>query len=196
MFPGKVRARGDASPQSSKLQLLSNQVANTMTSAALTARGRPVTGRSGTRGQGVHGGNGLHRRWGAMAHRAPLLLAAAAAATLAPRAEAFRHPGLVRLRGPGGPAAGASRSQGLLPAIPHRPRAVTAVHGLQAQADLVASLASGATSLSGAAVLCGVIAFHEMGHFLAAKVQGIRINDFSIGFGPKVRVCTCECVHI
>jgi hypothetical protein len=153
-----------------------------------------VTAHSGKLGQGVHGGSGLHRRWGAMTHRAPLLLAAAAAATLAPRAEAFRHPGLVLLRGPGGPAAGASSSRGLLPSIPQRPRAVPAVHGLQAQADLVASLASGATSLSGAAVLCGVIAFHEMGHFLAAKVQGIRINDFSIGFGPKV--CMCECIHV
>jgi len=67
-----------------------------------------------------------------------------------------------------------------------RCRAASGVQGMQAQQELVASLASGATSLSGAAVLCGVIAFHEMGHFLAAKVQGIRINDFSIGFGPKL----------
>eukprot|EP00960_Hanusia_phi_P046226 757702-Hanusia_phi.AAC.1 len=44
----------------------------------------------------------------------------------------------------------------------------------------------GASSLSGAAVLCGVVAFHEAGHFLAAKVQGIKINDFCIGFGPKL----------
>jgi membrane-associated protease RseP (regulator of RpoE activity) len=64
------------------------------------------------------------------------------------------------------------------------------VQGVKAQADVAAnfaaSVASGASSLSGAAVLCGVIAFHELGHFLAAKVQGIRINDFSIGFGPKL----------
>lgn len=69
-------------------------------------------------------------------------------------------------------------------------RAGGGVQGLRAQTDIAAnvaaSVASGASSLSGAAVLCGVIAFHELGHFLAAKVQGIRINDFSIGFGPKL----------
>jgi hypothetical protein len=64
------------------------------------------------------------------------------------------------------------------------------VQALRAQADIAANIAanvaSGVTSLSGAAVLCAVIAFHELGHFLAAKVQGIRINDFSIGFGPRI----------
>ena len=129
-----------------------------------------------------------------MTHRSLLLAAAAAAAvTLAPSAEAFGHPGRVPLRSPGGPGAPnaavlrarPARADGLA-ARPRRVRAASGVHGLQAQADLAASLASGANSLSGAAVLCGVIAFHEMGHFLAAKVQGIRINDFSIGFGPKL----------
>eukprot|EP00286_Rhodomonas_abbreviata_P024469 CAMPEP_0181291856 /NCGR_PEP_ID=MMETSP1101-20121128/2194_1 /TAXON_ID=46948 /ORGANISM="Rhodomonas abbreviata, Strain Caron Lab Isolate" /LENGTH=420 /DNA_ID=CAMNT_0023396283 /DNA_START=271 /DNA_END=1534 /DNA_ORIENTATION=- len=42
------------------------------------------------------------------------------------------------------------------------------------------------TKFSGAAVLCGVVAFHEAGHFLAARLQGIRVNDFCIGFGPKL----------
>ncbi|TEB14102.1 putative zinc metalloprotease [Pelotomaculum sp. FP] len=31
-----------------------------------------------------------------------------------------------------------------------------------------------------------VIFFHELGHFLAAKLAGIPIQVFSIGFGPKV----------
>lgn len=35
-------------------------------------------------------------------------------------------------------------------------------------------------------VLTGVIAFHELGHFLAARVQGIRIENYSIGFGPEI----------
>ena len=29
-----------------------------------------------------------------------------------------------------------------------------------------------------------LIAVHELGHFLAARLQGIHVNRFSIGFGP------------
>ena len=36
-------------------------------------------------------------------------------------------------------------------------------------------------------VLFGVIiVLHELGHFLAAKLNKIRVNDFSIGFGPSL----------
>lgn len=31
-----------------------------------------------------------------------------------------------------------------------------------------------------------VIAFHELGHFLASKMFGIRVQSFSIGFGPRL----------
>lgn len=31
-----------------------------------------------------------------------------------------------------------------------------------------------------------VIAFHELGHFLFAKLYGVKIPSFSIGFGPKL----------
>jgi membrane-associated protease RseP (regulator of RpoE activity) len=34
------------------------------------------------------------------------------------------------------------------------------------------------------AVLAVLIVVHEMGHFLAARLQGIHVNRFSIGFGP------------
>ena len=30
------------------------------------------------------------------------------------------------------------------------------------------------------------IFFHELGHFLVAKRQGMRIERFSVGFGPKI----------
>lgn len=36
------------------------------------------------------------------------------------------------------------------------------------------------------AVLGILIAVHEAGHFLAARLQGIHVNRFSIGFGPVV----------
>jgi regulator of sigma E protease len=35
-------------------------------------------------------------------------------------------------------------------------------------------------------LLGGVIAIHELGHFLFAKWNGIRVDTFSIGFGPKL----------
>lgn len=39
-------------------------------------------------------------------------------------------------------------------------------------------------------VLGGLIFFHELGHFLMARVLGIGVRTFSLGFGPKlVTVC-------
>lgn len=38
---------------------------------------------------------------------------------------------------------------------------------------------------SGLAV-AAVVAFHEAGHFLAARLQGMKISSFNIGYGPKL----------
>lgn len=35
-------------------------------------------------------------------------------------------------------------------------------------------------------VLAAIITVHECGHFLAARLQGIHVNKFSIGFGPPL----------
>ena len=35
-------------------------------------------------------------------------------------------------------------------------------------------------------LLGGVIAVHEFGHFIFAKWAGIRVDTFSIGFGPRL----------
>ncbi len=40
--------------------------------------------------------------------------------------------------------------------------------------------------LTSLVVLGLLIFFHETGHFLAARLQGIRVNGFSIGFGPAL----------
>tara|TARA_Y100001968_G_C19427838_1_gene755367 strand:+ start:1102 stop:2184 length:1083 start_codon:yes stop_codon:yes gene_type:complete len=40
--------------------------------------------------------------------------------------------------------------------------------------------------LAAIAVLGFLILFHEAGHFLAARSQGILVNGFSIGFGPAI----------
>lgn len=31
-----------------------------------------------------------------------------------------------------------------------------------------------------------IIAIHEFGHFIAAKQNGIQVNEFAIGMGPKI----------
>lgn len=38
----------------------------------------------------------------------------------------------------------------------------------------------------GILLLCGLIFFHELGHFLFAKLLKVRVLVFSIGFGPKI----------
>ncbi|NES85553.1 MAG: RIP metalloprotease RseP [Moorea sp. SIO2B7] len=40
--------------------------------------------------------------------------------------------------------------------------------------------------LAAIAVLAVLIVVHELGHFAAARFQGIRVNRFSIGFGPTL----------
>ncbi len=31
-----------------------------------------------------------------------------------------------------------------------------------------------------------IIVLHEFGHFISAKLMGVRVNEFSVGFGPKI----------
>lgn len=35
-------------------------------------------------------------------------------------------------------------------------------------------------------VFIAVIVIHEFGHFIFAKISGIRVNEFAVGFGPKL----------
>ncbi len=42
------------------------------------------------------------------------------------------------------------------------------------------------TLLAAALVIGPVIVFHEFGHFIVAKLAGIYVKTFSIGFGPKL----------
>ena len=35
-------------------------------------------------------------------------------------------------------------------------------------------------------ILCIVATVHEFGHFLAAKAFKIGVNEFSVGYGPKI----------
>jgi RIP metalloprotease RseP len=40
--------------------------------------------------------------------------------------------------------------------------------------------------LAAIAVLAVLILVHELGHFIAARSQGIHVNRFSLGFGPVI----------
>ena len=31
-----------------------------------------------------------------------------------------------------------------------------------------------------------IILFHELGHFLLAKANGVKVNEFSLGLGPTI----------
>ena len=42
------------------------------------------------------------------------------------------------------------------------------------------------TAIAAIFVFLLVILIHELGHFLVAKFVGIRVNEFSIGMGPKI----------
>ncbi|MEW5767207.1 MAG: RIP metalloprotease RseP [bacterium] len=42
------------------------------------------------------------------------------------------------------------------------------------------------TILAAAVALGVVILFHEFGHFIIAKRNGVRVKEFSLGFGPKI----------
>lgn len=42
------------------------------------------------------------------------------------------------------------------------------------------------TAIAAIFVFLMVIVFHEFGHFVVAKLVGIKVNEFSIGMGPKI----------
>lgn len=42
------------------------------------------------------------------------------------------------------------------------------------------------TAIAAIFVFLMVILFHEFGHFIVAKLVGIKVNEFSIGMGPKI----------
>lgn len=42
------------------------------------------------------------------------------------------------------------------------------------------------TAIAAVFVFLMVILFHEFGHFIIAKMVGVKVNEFSIGMGPKI----------
>ena len=62
--------------------------------------------------------------------------------------------------------------------------AVTVAAGAAAaKSGIFSSIGNNAASLL---VLCFIVSIHELGHFLGARLQGIKVKNYSIGFGPKL----------
>ncbi len=40
--------------------------------------------------------------------------------------------------------------------------------------------------LAAVVVLGGIILFHEFGHYLLARLNGVAVVEFSVGFGPRL----------
>jgi membrane-associated protease RseP (regulator of RpoE activity) len=59
----------------------------------------------------------------------------------------------------------------------------TALDAFADTADVVSAIASPVGSVS---VLAFVILVHEAGHFLAARTLGMRVDEFSVGVGPRL----------
>lgn len=51
---------------------------------------------------------------------------------------------------------------------------------------LIPELAGPISTLQAIGILAAIVAFHELGHFTAARVQGIHVSKFAIGFGPSL----------
>jgi len=51
---------------------------------------------------------------------------------------------------------------------------------------LAASLAHLGAALVAVGVIAGVIMLHELGHFTAAKLSGMKVTEYFLGFGPRV----------
>jgi len=57
---------------------------------------------------------------------------------------------------------------------------------LPAVNPLISTFQAVESPIGSLAVLAGVVIVHECGHFLAARNFGVKINEFSVGFGPKL----------
>ena len=73
------------------------------------------------------------------------------------------------------------------------PEAVSTAVTVAASTATAAATAGGAgplaalgNKLTSVLVLAAIIAVHELGHFIGARSQGIRVKNFSIGFGPSL----------
>jgi hypothetical protein len=61
-----------------------------------------------------------------------------------------------------------------------------AAAGMGGLMGLLPELSGPASTVEAILILCGIVAFHELGHFSAARLQDIHVSKFAIGFGPTL----------
>ena len=61
-----------------------------------------------------------------------------------------------------------------------------AAAGMGGLLGMFPNLSGPASAVEALLILCGIVAFHELGHFVAARSQGIHVSKFAIGFGPTL----------
>jgi hypothetical protein len=66
----------------------------------------------------------------------------------------------------------------------HQPKMKKKSVQLNAASSLVSAVAS--SPLGSIAILAGIVLVHESGHYLAARLFKVQVEEFSIGIGPKL----------
>lgn len=56
----------------------------------------------------------------------------------------------------------------------------------QTSLDALSPLTTAASPIGSVVILAGIVVVHELGHYLAAKRIGVSVEEFSVGFGPKL----------
>ena len=120
--------------------------------------------------------------------RRPLfcLLAFCASFTIFDIADGFQHQQLQSQKHPfrSGISHGQRKSQPRLPSPISKDVTATPVPASSTQLEALPGLS--ASPLGSLAVLAGVVVIHECGHYLAARSFNITVEEFSVGFGPKL----------
>ena len=74
-----------------------------------------------------------------------------------------------------------------MPLMPHLLTLATVATPSPESADLLSRITGGASfAFSALAVLAMLIVVHEYGHFISARLVGVRVEKFSIGFGSPI----------
>jgi len=73
------------------------------------------------------------------------------------------------------------------PPDPHQQRrSLVNLAALVVAVVVVATFGHFLSVVAAIAVIAGVIMLHELGHFTAAKVSGMKVTEFFLGFGPRL----------
>ena len=120
------------------------------------------------------------------ARRLLCLVALFAASTIIGNADGFQHQTLQSERNPfrsASSSAYTAKSKSTAIVVPPSSSSTSASTS-STQLNAIPALSS--SPLGALAVLAGIVVVHEAGHYLAARSFNITVEEFSVGFGPKL----------